>query len=58
MLAYLNRGKGFDAVRQALTEAQISGGYILMNQINVGETYYTYPHSSQNLRMIWHRIDI
>jgi uncharacterized protein len=40
LLAYLNREKGFDAVREALSDAQSSGGNILMNQIIVGETYY------------------
>ena len=40
ILAYLNEEKGFDKVRAALLEAQNSGINILMNQINVGETYY------------------
>ncbi|SPD73133.1 Ribonuclease VapC [uncultured Desulfobacterium sp.] len=40
MLAYLNKEKGFDSVRQALSDAQSSGINILMNQINVGETFY------------------
>ena len=40
LLAYLNKEKGFDTVRKALSDAQSSGVNILMNQINVGETYY------------------
>ncbi len=40
LLAYLTREKGYEAVRKALSDAQSSGVNILMNQINVGETYY------------------
>ena len=40
LLAYLNKEKNFQKVREALYEAQISGRPLLMNEINVGETYY------------------
>lgn len=40
LLAYLNKETGFEKVREALAEAQESGRFLLMNEINVGETYY------------------
>ena len=40
LLAYLNRERGFDKVRDFLANAVNSGVSILMNEINVGETYY------------------
>ena len=40
MLSYLNKETGFEKVREALAEAQVSDGSLLMNEINVGETYY------------------
>ena len=40
LLAYLNKEAGFEMVRNVLNMAQDSGHYILMNEINVGETYY------------------
>ena len=40
MIAYLNKEKGFEAVRKALSEAQKSGNPVLMNEINAGEVYY------------------
>jgi len=40
LLAYLNQEKGFEKVRQALAKAQESGLHLLMNEINIGETYY------------------
>lgn len=40
MLAYLNKEKGFEAVREVMSKAQKSGDSVLMNEINVGETYY------------------
>ena len=40
MLAYLNKEKGFEAVREAMSGAQKSGDPVLMNEINVGEVYY------------------
>ena len=40
LLAYLNKETGFEKVREALAEAQKSGRFLLMNEINVGETYY------------------
>lgn len=40
LLAYLNEEVGFELVRDALAEAQVSDGSLLMNEINVGETYY------------------
>ncbi len=40
LLAYLNREESFQKVQEALYEAQISGRPLLMNEINVGETYY------------------
>ena len=40
IIAYLNKEKGFEKVRDAMSEAQNSGGSILMNEINIGEVYY------------------
>ena len=40
LLSYLNKEIGFEKVREALAEAQVSDGSVLMNEINVGETYY------------------
>lgn len=40
LLAYLNNEAGFEMVRNLLNMAQDSGKFILMNEINVGETYY------------------
>ncbi|MCD6298847.1 MAG: type II toxin-antitoxin system VapC family toxin [Deltaproteobacteria bacterium] len=40
MLAYLNKEKGFEVVREAMSGAQKSGDSVLMNEINVGEVYY------------------
>lgn len=40
LLAYLNGETGFEKVRDILEEAQKSNGSLLMNEINIGETYY------------------
>jgi len=40
LLAYLNKEAGFEMVRNLLNMAQDLGKFILMNEINVGETYY------------------
>jgi len=40
LLAYLNKEKGFEKVRDAISAAQNSGEFVLMNEINVGEVYY------------------
>lgn len=40
LLAYLNKEDGFEKVRKVLAKAQESGGTVLMNEINVGETFY------------------
>jgi ribonuclease VapC len=40
LLAYLNKETGFGKVRDILAKAQKSGIHVLMNEINVGETYY------------------
>lgn len=40
LLAYLNKETGFEKVKDALAKAQRSGNSLLMNEINVGETYY------------------
>ncbi|MFP4087866.1 MAG: type II toxin-antitoxin system VapC family toxin [Desulfobacteraceae bacterium] len=40
LLAYLNKERNFQKVQKALSAAQSSGGSLLMNEINVGETYY------------------
>ncbi len=40
IIAYLNKEKGFEKVRDAMSEAQKSGNPILMNEINIGEVYY------------------
>ncbi len=40
LLAYLNKEDGFEKVRKILAKAQESGDCVLMNEINVGETFY------------------
>jgi len=40
LLAYLHGETGFEKVRDILEEAQKSNGSLLMNEINIGETYY------------------
>ena len=40
LLAYLNQEDGFEKVRRVLADAQKSGLPVLMNEMNVGETYY------------------
>jgi len=40
LLAYLNKEDGFEKVRNVLASAQKSGLPVLMNELNVGETYY------------------
>ena len=40
MIAYLNKEKGFEEVREVMSEAQKTGDPVLMNEINVGEVYY------------------
>jgi len=40
LLAYLNKEVGFEKVRNVLANAQKSSLPILMNELNVGETYY------------------
>ena len=40
LLAYLNKEAGFEKVKTHLAVAQGSGNLIIMNEINIGETYY------------------
>jgi ribonuclease VapC len=40
LLAYLNKEGGFKKVRNVLANAQKSGPPVMMNELNVGETYY------------------
>lgn len=40
LLAYLNKEKNFQKIKKVLSEAQSSGFPLLMNEINIGETYY------------------
>jgi len=40
LLAYLNKEDGFEKVCNVLANAQKSGISVLMNELNVGETYY------------------
>lgn len=40
LLAYLNKESDFEKVKDVLAKAQESGSSVLMNEINVGETYY------------------
>jgi ribonuclease VapC len=40
LLAYLNKEDGFEKVRNVLANAQKSGRPVLMNELNIGETYY------------------
>jgi len=40
MLAFLNKEKGFEKVRELMRAAQLSSEPLLMNEINIGEVYY------------------
>ena len=40
LLAYLNQEKGFEIIKNALAKAQKSGFLLMMNEINIGESYY------------------
>ena len=40
LLAYLNKEDGFEKVRDVLANAQKTDLPVLMNELNVGETYY------------------
>ncbi len=40
VLAYLNKEDGYEKVRTVLANAQKSGLAVLMNEMNVAETYY------------------
>jgi len=40
LLAYLNRESGFEIIKSALAKAQKSGIFLVMNEINIGESYY------------------
>jgi ribonuclease VapC len=40
LLAYLNKEDGYEKVRTVLANAQQSSLPVLMNELNVGETYY------------------
>jgi predicted nucleic acid-binding protein len=40
LLAYLNKEANFERVKQILAKTQKSGAFVLMNEINIGETYY------------------
>jgi PIN domain nuclease of toxin-antitoxin system len=40
LLAYLNKEDGFEKVRNVMANAQKSGFPVLMNELNVGESYY------------------
>ena len=40
LLVYLNEEDGFEKVRNVLAQAQKSNTPVLMNELNVGETYY------------------
>ncbi|MEJ2167309.1 MAG: type II toxin-antitoxin system VapC family toxin [Desulfobacterales bacterium] len=40
LLAYLNKEEGFEKVRSTLADAQKTSLPVLMNELNVGETYF------------------
>lgn len=40
IIAYLNKEKGFEKVRDVLSKAQESGEPVIINDINIGEVYY------------------
>ncbi len=40
LLSYLNQEKGSDVVKKVLADAQKNRCHALMNEINIGETYY------------------
>ena len=40
LLVYLNKEEGFEIIKSAMAKAQKSGLFLLMNEINIGESYY------------------
>jgi predicted nucleic acid-binding protein len=40
LLAYLNQERGFEFIKSALAKAQKSDIFVMMNEINIGESYY------------------
>jgi ribonuclease VapC len=40
LLAYLNKEANFERVKHILAKAKKSDAFVLMNEINIGETYY------------------
>ena len=40
LLAYLNQENGFAIIKSVLAKAQKSGIFLVMNEINIGESYY------------------
>ena len=40
LLAYLNQENGFEIIKSVLAKAQKSGIFLVMNEINIGESYY------------------
>ena len=40
LLAYLNQENGFEIIKSALAKAQKFGIFLVMNEINIGESYY------------------
>jgi len=39
LLAYLNQENGFEIIKSVLAKAQKSGIFLVMNEINIGESY-------------------
>jgi len=40
LLTYLNQENGFEIIKSVLAKAQKSGIFLVMNEINIGESYY------------------
>jgi predicted nucleic acid-binding protein len=40
LLAYLNQESGFESIKNTLAKAQKSGIFLVMNEMNIGESYY------------------
>ncbi len=40
LVAYLNKERGYQRVRDVMSEVEKSGNKVLMNEINIGDVYY------------------
>ena len=59
LLAFLNKEKGFEKVRDLMRTAEASGELLLMNEINIGEVYYitAKERSLEKAEEVLHRLE-